>query len=59
MKPEELKEIVEAFATIEKHDLKVSNVICTVCGHVHSKDDSETSPCEHMRAWAQEMWKES
>jgi hypothetical protein len=41
-------ELVAAFASIEKHDLKVATIICSVCGCTLSKD-SDDKPCEHLK----------
>ena len=49
-----VKEITDAFAQIEKHDLKPTTIICTVCGNVVSDQMKESSPCEHLR----EMFKD-
>jgi len=48
------EDIVEAFAAIEKHDLKPSTIICSVCGNVFSVNDKETSPCKHLKQLAEE-----
>ena len=48
------EKIVDAFAEIEKHDLKPTTIICTVCGNVFSVNDKETSPCEHLKQLAEE-----
>ena len=44
-----VEELVEAFAAIEKHDLKIATMICTVCGNVFSVDDKSTSLCTHLK----------
>ena len=44
MVPEEVR---KAFEEIEKYDLKVNTVICTVCGCVVSFDE-KSKPCEHL-----------
>jgi len=49
-----IKDILEAFKSIEKHDLKVETIICTVCGNVFSVKDKETSSCEHLKQLAEE-----
>ena len=44
-----IKEILEAFESIEKHDLKPSTIICTVCGCVFSYKEKDISIlCEHL-----------
>lgn len=50
------KEIVEAFASIEKYDLKPTVIICTVCGNVFSVKDKDTSPCQHLKDLAEECY---
>jgi len=42
----DLGKIIEAFAEIEKHKLKVSSIVCTICGGVVS--ETNTKPCEHL-----------
>lgn len=49
----EMDKLVEAFGEIEKHDLKVSTIICTICGGVISKTDSR--PCEHLLELAKDI----
>jgi hypothetical protein len=51
---ENIKDLVEAFAAIEKHVLKPTTIICTVCGNVFSVNDKDTSPCEHLKKLAEE-----
>ena len=38
--------IIEAFAVVEKHELKVSTIVCTICGSVLS--EANNTPCEHL-----------
>ena len=49
----EIDKLVEAFAEIEKYDLKVSTIICTICGGVISKANSR--PCEHLLELAKDI----
>ena len=48
------QEFIEAFSAIEKHDLKVNTIICTVCNHVFVVSDKESKPCTHLRKLAEE-----
>ena len=45
---DKVEEILKAFKSIEKYDLKPSTIICTVCGCVFVVDDKNTNPCEHL-----------
>jgi len=50
----DVEEIKKAFERVETHTLKVSNVICTVCGCVINMDNKE-KPCSHLKALAASM----
>ncbi len=44
-----IDEIGESFAMLEKSDLKISRIICTVCGHAIDMDDKESKLCQHLK----------
>jgi len=48
-----VEKLIEAFAAIEKHDLKIATMICTVCGTILSEDKKQPL-CEHFK----EMFKD-
>ena len=50
------KELVEAFASIENHDLKVANMICIDCGYIFDVNDKESNLCNHLKKMFEE-WK--
>ncbi|MDO8640108.1 MAG: hypothetical protein Q7R33_01030 [Nitrosarchaeum sp.] len=44
------QELVDAFESIEKHDLKVNTIICPDCGNVYSFVNKDfQQPCEHQK----------
>jgi hypothetical protein len=46
----EVARIKEAFAAVEKYDLKPSTIICTVCGTVIRVDRNKKEDlCEHLK----------
>jgi len=47
-----VKDIVDAFSSIETHSLEVNTVICTVCGCIFSVSDKSTKPCVHLKELA-------
>ena len=47
------KELIEAFASMERHDLKVNTIICTVCGCVVHMDE-KTPVCGHLKQLAKD-----
>jgi len=49
MSEKELKDLTDAFALIENHDLQVETMICSTCGAVVSVHDKSTKPCEHLK----------
>lgn len=48
MEQAQLAELTAAFAEIEKHNLKVNTVICTVCRCMLSVND-KNKPCVHLK----------
>lgn len=51
------QDLAEAFAAIEKHDLKVATMICIDCGHIFNVNDKESKLCEHLEKMFKE-WRE-
>lgn len=43
------EDILEAFASIEKWNLKPETIICTVCGNIFSVRDKDISLCQHLK----------
>lgn len=48
-------ELAEGFKTLEKSDLNVSTIRCTVCGYVLNEDATDNKPCEHLKKLAEDM----
>ncbi len=46
---QDIDEIIEAFKSIEKHDLKPSTIICSVCGCIFTGKDEYNLLCEHLK----------
>ena len=42
------QQLLDAFQSIETHDLKVNVVGCSVCGCLVKLDDENSMPCEHL-----------
>lgn len=47
-------DLKEAFSLIEKHELKVNTIICSVCGCIIS-ENNDSKPCEHLKELARSM----
>jgi hypothetical protein len=43
------KELIDAFASIEKHDLKPNAIGCVVCGQWLNLETGEGELCNHLR----------
>jgi hypothetical protein len=43
------KELVDAFKSIERHDLKPNAIGCTVCGQWFNLETKEGELCNHLR----------
>lgn len=50
-----MKSLEEAFALVEKHDLKPTVIICSICGCVVNVDNVDTKPCEHLKQLAKDV----
>jgi hypothetical protein len=52
-----VKELIKAFESVEKHDLKPSTIICTVCGCVLREGSRKDDICSHLKKLAEGMAK--
>ena len=52
-----LEELAKAFASIEKHDLVVNTIICTVCGCLVNFNNKSSVCCEHLKKLASGFYK--
>ena len=43
------EDLVEAFASIENHDLKAHVIICAVCGCMVNFNEKNQVMCEHLQ----------
>lgn len=50
-----MKSLEEAFALVEKHDLKPTVIICSICGCTVNVDNVDTKPCEHLKQLAKDV----